>query len=273
MLYAWSSGDRLSSGSASDRQPSIGIACHQHPNSRLRRHRLPLTLSMRRWLSWALLDFQMAWITRSRSRHDPLAMIPRRHPGRRQRLCSKALARYLWSCSSSPAGRRITDSDARDPGFHSSEHSQSCGRPGFSMNNPIALISLELLAAIGIVVDDAVVVVENVQRWIGEEESHARARPARLQGNGGSDARGDRHRRSGLSPQYLSESRSSRESRDSFIGSSACALKRSPSLLLSANFNSLTLRSRIGGVAASTEGRQAGLWFAITLQRTAPAYG
>ena len=59
---------------------------------------------------------------------------------------------------------------------------------GFSLNN-LSLFGLVL--AIGIVVDDAIVVVENVERWLAEGLVAARCRP---QGDGRSHRAGHRHR-------------------------------------------------------------------------------
>ena len=59
---------------------------------------------------------------------------------------------------------------------------------GFSLNN-LSLFGLVL--AIGIVVDDAIVVVENVERWLAEGHVAARRGP---QGDGRSHRAGDRHR-------------------------------------------------------------------------------
>ena len=57
---------------------------------------------------------------------------------------------------------------------------------GFSLNN-LSLFGLVL--AIGIVVDDAIVVVENVERWLEQGPAAARGGP---QGDGRSDRPGDR---------------------------------------------------------------------------------
>ena len=58
---------------------------------------------------------------------------------------------------------------------------------GFSLNN-LSLFGLVL--AIGIVVDDAIVVVENVERWLADGPVAARAS---AQGDGRGDRAGDRH--------------------------------------------------------------------------------
>ena len=59
---------------------------------------------------------------------------------------------------------------------------------GFSLNN-LSLFGLVL--AIGIVVDDAIVVVENVERWMAQGPAAARGEP---QGDGRGDRPGHRHR-------------------------------------------------------------------------------
>ena len=111
---------------------------------------------------------------------------------------------------------------------------------GFSLNN-LSLFGLVL--AIGIVVDDAIVVVENVERWMAQGHVAARRGP---QGDGRGDRAGHRHR-AGARARCSCRPRSWPASAGSSI--KQFALTIAASTVISA-FNSLTLSPALCAHAA-----------------------
>ena len=117
---------------------------------------------------------------------------------------------------------------------------------GFSLNN-LSLFGLVL--AIGIVVDDAIVVVENVERWL---EQGLDAREATRQGDG----RGDRpgHRRRARALRGVRAVRVHRGLTGQFFRQFAVTI--AVSTLISA-FNSLTLSPALAAILLKPRGRPA----------------